>query len=59
MSGKGYTDMRDPTQSLKAKVIATDMKLNYGDIVKFFEKARVADALVLQAEVAHRQEEIR
>ena len=56
---KGYTDMRDPTQSLKAKVIATDMKLNYGDIVKFFETARDAHALVLQAEEAHRQEEIR
>ena len=26
---KGYTDMTDDTQSLKAKVIATDLKLKY------------------------------
>lgn len=38
---KGYTDMHDETQSLKAKVIATDLKLNYGsNIAAFFEKAR-------------------
>lgn len=37
---KGYTDMLDDTQSLKAKVIASDMKLKYGDIVAFYEKAK-------------------
>lgn len=37
---KGYTDMTDDTQSLKAKVIATDLKLNYGNIVSFYEKAK-------------------
>lgn len=37
---KGYTDMTDETQSLKAKVIATDLKLNYGNIVSFYEKAK-------------------
>lgn len=37
---KGYVDMNDDTQSLKAKVIATDLGLKYGDIVKFFEKAK-------------------
>lgn len=36
---KGYTDMRDATQSLKAKVIATDLGLRYGNIVEFYEKA--------------------
>jgi len=37
---KGYTDMTDDRQSLKAKVIATDLKLNYGKIEVFYEKAR-------------------
>lgn len=37
---KGYTDMHDSTQSLKAKVIATDLGLDYGNIVYFYEKAR-------------------
>ena len=34
---KGYTNMRDDTQSLKAKVIATDLGLRYGNIVEFYE----------------------
>ena len=37
---KGYTDMTDDTQSLKAKVIASDLGLRYGDIATFFNKAR-------------------
>lgn len=37
---KGYTDMTDDTQSLKAKVIATDLKLNYGNIKAFYEKSK-------------------
>lgn len=37
---KGYTDMRDGIQSLKAKVIATDLNLKYKDIAEFYEKAR-------------------
>lgn len=37
---KGYTNMADPTQSLKAKVIATDLNLPYKDIVVFYEKAK-------------------
>ncbi len=37
---KGYTDMRNSTQSLKAKVIATDLGLKYDDISKFYEKAK-------------------
>lgn len=37
---KGYTNMEDPTQSLKAKVIATDLQLPYKDIVVFYEKAK-------------------
>lgn len=38
---KGYTDMNDSTQSLKAKVIATDLGLNYGNIVTFYNEASV------------------
>ena len=37
---KGYTDMSDETQSLKAKVIATDLGLRYGKIASFFEEAK-------------------
>jgi len=37
---KGYTDMTDTTQSLKAKVIATDLNLKYKNIVSFYEDAK-------------------
>lgn len=38
---KGYTDMTDATQSLKAKVIATDLGLKYkNNIVAFYEEAK-------------------
>lgn len=37
---KGYTDMLDRTQSLNAKVIATDLGLDYGDIVAFYDEAK-------------------
>lgn len=37
---KGYTDMSDSTQSLKAKVIATDLGLNYGKIDRFYQEAK-------------------
>lgn len=36
---KGYTDMSDEAQSLKAKVIAMDLGLNYGNIAEFYAKA--------------------
>ena len=40
---KGYSDMTDPQQALKAKVIATDRKLRYGNsIEQFFQKAKAA-----------------
>lgn len=40
---KGYSDMTDPQQALKAKVIATDRKLRYGNSIKqFFQKAKAA-----------------
>ena len=51
---KGYTDMHDATQSLKAKVIASDLNLNYRDIVTFHEKAKVCYDQV-QAENAETQ----
>ena len=34
-----YTNMHDEKQSLKAKVIATDLGLRYGNIIEFYEKA--------------------
>lgn len=37
---KNYVNMRDAKQSLKAKVIATDLGLKYGDIEAFYEKAK-------------------
>lgn len=38
---KGYSDMTDPQQALKAKVIAADRKLRYGNsIEQFFQKAK-------------------
>jgi len=43
---KGYTDMSDSTQSLKAKVIATDLKLNYGNIAAFYERAKESYELI-------------
>lgn len=35
---KGYSDMTDPQQALKAKVIATDMELRYGNSVESFSR---------------------
>ena len=37
---KGYTDMTDATQGLRAKVIATDLNLKYKNIVSFYEDAK-------------------
>ena len=37
---KGYTDMQDDQQSLKAKVIASDLGLRYGNIESLFQKAK-------------------
>ena len=39
---KGYVDMHNEVQSLKAKVIAVDLGLNYGNIVSFYEEAKKA-----------------
>ena len=48
---KGYTDMKDDTQSLKAKVIATDMGIRYRDIEKLYHDAKaVYDAEVKRVE---------
>ena len=38
---KGYIDMTDATQSLKAKVIATDLNLKYKDIAELYEKSAI------------------
>lgn len=53
---KGYTNMHNDTQSLKAKVIATDLKLNYGNIAAFYEKAKKCYTQV-QAEKAESQKQ--
>lgn len=45
---KGYTDMRDATQSLKAKVIATDLGLRYGNMEDFYQKAELCYRQVQQ-----------
>lgn len=37
---KGYVDMSDSTQSLKAKVIASDLGLDYKNITKVFSEAK-------------------
>ena len=37
---KGYKNMQDETESLKAKVIATDMGLRYRDIEKLYQEAK-------------------
>ena len=37
---KNYTDMTDDTQSLKAKVIASDLGLKYGNIVALYEQSK-------------------
>ena len=39
---KGYTDMADEVQKLKAKVIASDLGLNYGNIGKLYQNAAEA-----------------
>lgn len=36
----GYTDMKDKTQSLKAKVIAADLGLNYSKIGALYDEAK-------------------
>lgn len=36
----GYTDMTDAIQSLKAKMIAMELKLDYKDIVAFYQEAK-------------------
>lgn len=50
----GYTNMRDNTQSLKAKVIATDMGLSYGNIVSFYDKAKACYDQVQQEAAAEK-----
>lgn len=39
---QGYSDMKDNTESLKAKVIATDLGLKYNKIDKLYEEAKLA-----------------
>ena len=56
---KGYTDMSDATQSLKAKVIATDMNLKYGDISAFYKKAKQCRDEILAEQAAAEREQAR
>jgi len=52
---KGYTDMTNADHSLKAKVIATDLNLNYGKIEVFYEKAKKSYDLVRKEELDAQQ----
>lgn len=54
---KGYIDMSDEKQSLKAKVIATDLNLKYGKIDKFYEKARLCHEQLLNEQKAYEEAE--
>ena len=49
---KGYTDMKDATQSLKAKVIATDLGLKYTSIEKLYQSAIAASEVMAREEQA-------
>lgn len=52
-SNKGYHNMFDATESLKAKVIATDLGLKYKDIAKLFEEAKS----IYDAEIQRKEKE--
>lgn len=53
----GYTDMKDEKQSLKAKVIATDLGLKYGKITDFYAKAEKAYKQVNEEKERERQQQ--
>lgn len=55
----GYTDMNDGTQSLKAKVIASDLGLDYKNISKLFESAELAFKEQLNKEEKERKRQER
>lgn len=55
----GYTDMNDGTQSLKAKVIASDLGLDYKNISKLFESAEFAFKEQLNKEEKERKRQER
>lgn len=56
---KGYTDMSDEAQALKAKVIAADLGLNYGKIADFYAKAEKAFLQVsAEREEARKEQEL-
>lgn len=56
---KGYTNMRDDKQSLKAKVIANDLKLSYGNIEAFYNKAKTCyEQVQAEKEEAQKQRKI-
>lgn len=56
---KGYTDMKDATQSLKAKVIATDLGLKYTSIEKLYQSAIAASEVMAREEQARQAEQER
>ena len=53
---KGYVDMTDATQSLKAKVIASDLGLNYKNIEKLYSDAKLANENYVAAEARRTQQ---
>ena len=50
--------MRDAVQSLKAKVIATDLKLDYKDIAAFYSKAKICYEQVHAEDMEAKKQEI-
>ena len=50
--------MHDAVQSLKAKVIATDLKLDYKDIVDFYSKAKICYEQVHAEDMEAKKKEI-
>lgn len=52
---KGYTDLEDEKQSLKAKVIATDLGLKYGKITKLYKDSAAAYETVRAEKEAREQ----
>jgi len=55
---KGYLNMQDGTQSLKAKVIASDLGLRYGNIEKLFSEAKTVYEREMQLREAEDRKQV-
>jgi len=52
---QGCTDMRDPDQAMKAKILARELHLHYDDIAKLYEQAKAIHPEVVAADNAKRE----